>query len=128
MAGALLMSTAAIEGSACAMQPAANPDVRCSLEQSANLPPALRQEEQICGPVSRALAAAAAASGVRADAVAVRVRAVTPQMLTASVSVDGADMPEQSLRISDRALNARSIERFADGLGRQLGQFVASRR
>lgn len=126
--GPLLLCAVAIEGSACAMQPAASQDIRCTVEQADRLPPELRQDGAICGPLGRAVAAAAAQAGVPRESVAVKVKALSPYLLAVTVSVDGADLPEQKLGSSDRALTTASIDRLGIGLARQLTEFAAARR
>lgn len=124
----LLLCAVAFEGSACAMRPADSKTIACSIENGDKLPPALRADGAVCGPITRSTLAAAEQSGISSQAVAIKVKAVTPYLLAVTLSVDGATLPEQKLGSSDRALTPSAIDRLAAGLARQLTIFAATRR
>ena len=110
------------------MQSGNSRDIACVVEQSDKLPPDLRLDGAVCGPIGRAVGAAAVQAGIAREAVTVKARAVSPYLMAVTVNVDGVDLPEQKLGSSDRALTTASIDRFAAGLARQVTEFAASRR
>lgn len=110
------------------MQPRETQSVNCAVEGADKLPPELREDGAVCGPLVRAAQAAAAEANIDAGALSLKVRALAPHLLSATVTVDGVALPEQKLGASDRPLNPRSIDMLARALAGQLAEYGASRR
>jgi hypothetical protein len=123
--GTSLLFAVAFEGSACAMSPADKPAVNCTVENLEKLPAGLRQQEAVCGPLGRAVEAAAAKAALAPGAVTLRVVVDSQYKLAATATVNGTALPEQKLGSSDRPLTTGSIEMLASAVAAQLAEFGA---
>ena len=93
---------------------------QCVVSGADRLPAGLSGDD-ICS----AIRAAARETAPRAD-YSVDVRVVSATSLAASIRLgDGKILPEQKMAVSDRQLNAGSIERFAAAIARAVADGAA---
>lgn len=101
-------------GSACAMKPQSNTEVRCSVVGADQLPAELGAEA-VCRAIREAAAAAPGAS--------ITVQVLSPHVLAATATTaDGRMLSEQRVATSDRTLHPGSVRMLADALAQQLAE------
>jgi hypothetical protein len=112
------MALASASGSACGMTSSNAQSDRCQVIGGDKLPAETGGAGQICASIEAAAAARAPGVGY-----SVAVTVVSDYMLAARVRMaDGKSLPEQKLAVSDRKLNRRAIDRFADAIGEAIGR------
>jgi hypothetical protein len=102
---------AAFAAAAAMSHPVHGAAASCKVIGAATLPPGAGGEEALCRAVEQAVADAA--PGLRYSA---EVRVASPSKLSATITVDGRALPEQTFAVMDRTLNPASIHRFAQAL------------
>ena len=117
--GSILLVVSAFEGSACAMRPAAQTAVECTVENADKLPAELRQAEAVCGPIRRAVQEVAASRPALAP-ISVRVVVESAYKIAVTAGVNGVALPVQKLGSADRPLTVKSMERLASAVAAQL--------
>ena len=111
--GFLFLSlSAALAGSACAVNSPSPKFVTCKVVNAGKLPASAGTADSICAAI-----AAAAASGTQVAPFSVEVRVIGPSALAAILTTArGKRLPEQKLAASDHPLTPHSIAFFAKSL------------
>lgn len=110
------MALVSASGSACGMTSAAPRPDRCLVIGGDKLPAETGGAQQICASIEAAAAARAPGVGY-----SVAVTVLTDFMLSAQVRMaDGRSLPDMKMAVSDRKLNRRSIDRFANSIGEAI--------
>lgn len=111
-----LSAAGLIGGNACAMARSSAESPSCVVIGAGNLPAGL-SSDGICSAIRAALKDKSPGT-----AYSVEVRVVTASSLAARIMLDdGRSLPEQKMAVSDRELNAGSIDRFAAAIAEAVG-------
>lgn len=116
-----LVLAAAASGSACAMSPTSSQQLRCVVQGEEKLPPELGGADAVCSAIERASAPVLQRSGAN-PSVSVNVQVLSAFAASAVVTVGAERLPEQRVDISDRPLNARTIDMLARAVAAQLSK------
>jgi hypothetical protein len=123
---ALLITVAALNGSACAMaatsEPALGQGINCTVQNADKLPPQLGGEAAICSIMANILLPSLHQAGLASSALALFVNVKSESRISAVASVNGKPMPEQNVASSDRSLSAGAIEMLAQGVAREVAK------
>jgi hypothetical protein len=110
----LLMTTALVGGSACAMNSPV-PASRCQVVGASQLPADTGGADALCSAIEQALQTAAPKPA------AVEVSVISPYLISATVTLAGGRrLPAIKVGSSDRQLGARAVQMMADSIAVQV--------
>ena len=109
-----LAALALASGNAVTGSPAKNP---CQVVGGEKLLPQTGGIAGICAAVEKAVAARAPNIAYSA-----KITIVSASRMTASLVVNGKELPEQRFAVMDRKLNASAIQHFAQGLAGEIAK------
>jgi len=98
-------------------------DLRCIVEGEEKLPDNIGAET-ICSAIRRAAAPVLQGGAVAPAAVSVSVHVRSASGLSATPTVGGKTLRERRVAISDRALNARTVEMLANAVADEISTVV----
>ena len=104
------------------MKSASHEGIRCTVEGEGKLPSELGGQAAICSAIASAVLPQLQGAGIAPDAVEVQVFVKSKYMFSAVVSVNGVPRPEQTVGVTDRALNERAVQMLAQAVAGELAK------